>query len=130
MIKPILAVVGVAALACTSFYVSTQVGLQTEGWHDVTLEMPRHPGYGTVGQTYTTPDGSKVLVSAVRREDGKYLIDARVQGTHRYALALFPLRWEHSFAMDQPSVEWTLRDACGSRVALARPSGREWHLLN
>jgi len=130
MSKSFLAVIGVAALVGSGFYVSTRVGLQTEGWYDVTVEMPRNPGYASVGQTYSTPDGSKVLVTSVRREQGKHVIHARVQGTHRYALALFPVRCEHSFAMDQPSMEWTLRQACGSTAPLDRPCGREWHVLN
>lgn len=130
MIKLILAVVGFAALAGSSIYVSTQVGLQTEGWHEVVVELPRNPGYAAVGQTYPTPDGSKVLVTAVRRENGKHLVHAKIQGTHRYALTLFPIRCEHSFAMDQPSLEWTLRQACGSPIPLDRPCGRQWHLLN
>jgi hypothetical protein len=130
MSKSFLAVVGVAALVCTSFYVSTQVGLQTEGWHDVTVEMPRNPGYAAVGQTYFTPDGSKLLVTSVRRDHGKHIIDARIQGTHRYVVGLFPLRLDHSFAMDRPSMEWTLRQAFGSNALLGRPGGREWHVLD
>ena len=130
MSKSILAIVGAAALAGTAIYVSTQVGLQTEGWHEVVVELPKNPGYAAVGQTYSTPDGSKVLVTAVRRENGKHLMQARIQGTHRYTLALFPIRCEHSFAMDQPSLEWTLRQTCGSPTPLARPAGREWHVLN
>jgi len=130
MSKSILAIVGAAALVGSSIYVSTQVGLQTEGWHEVVVELPKNPGYAAVGQTYSTPDGSKVLVTAVRRENGKHVMQAKIQGTHRYALALFPIRFEHTFAMDQPSLEWTLRQACGSSTPLGRPAGREWHVLN
>ena len=130
MSKSIFAVIGAAALTGSCFYVSTQVGLQTEGWHEVVVELPRNPGYAAVGQTYSTPDGSKVLVTAVRRENGKHIVEAKTQVTHRYALALFPIRFEHSFAMDQPSVEWTLHQACGSPTPLGTSSGREWHLLN
>ena len=131
MSKSILAIVGAAAIAGSCIYVSTQVGLQTEGWHEVVVEMPRNPGYAAVGQTYSAPDGSKVLVTAVTRDDhGKHLLHAKIQGTHRYVLALDPIRWEHSFAMDQPSLEWTLRHACGSSTPLGRPVGSEWHVLN
>jgi hypothetical protein len=130
MSKSILAIVSAAALVGSSIYVSTQVGLQTEGWHEVVVELPKNPGYAAVGQTYSTPDGSKVLVTAVRRENGKHVMQAKIQGTHRYALALFPIRFEHTFAMDQPSLEWTLRQACGSSTPLGRPAGREWHVLN
>jgi hypothetical protein len=130
MSKSFLAVVGVAVLAGSSFYVSTRVGLQTEGWHEVTVAMPRNPGYASVGQTFCTPDGSKLLVTSVRREEGKHVVDAKIQGTHRYLLGLFPLRLDHSFAMDRQSMEWTIRQACGSTAPLGRPEGREWHELN
>ncbi len=131
MLKPILAVVGAAALVGSSIYVSTQVGLRSEGWHEVVVELPRNPDYAAVGQTYPTPDGSKVLVTAVRREHGKHLVHARIHGSHRYVLAFFPVRWEHSFAMDRASLEWTLRQACGlSPAPLGRPCGRQWHVLN
>jgi hypothetical protein len=132
MIKRILAVVVAATLVGSSIYISTQIGLQSEGWHEVMVELPRNPtDYAAVGQTYSTPDGSKVLVTAVRREHGKFRIHARIQGTHRYALALSPLRWEHSFAMDQGSLEWTLRQVCGlSPAPLGRACEREWHVLH
>lgn len=131
MIKPILAIAGAAAVIGTSIYVSTQVGLQAEGWHDVVVEIPRNPGYAAVGQTYATPDGSKVLITAVTREQGKHFIHARVQGTHRYALALFPTHWEHSFAMDRPSLDWTLRQAARQTPEpLDHAVGRQWHVLN
>jgi hypothetical protein len=129
MSRSFLAVVGVAAVACTGFYVSTQVGLQSEGWHDVTVELPRNPGYAAVGQTYSTPDGSKLLVTSVRRDHQKHVVEGRIQGTHRYVVGLFPIRIEHSFAMDRPSAEWALRQACGATAPLGRPEGRQWHVL-
>ncbi|MCW1885585.1 hypothetical protein OKA04_12670 [Luteolibacter flavescens] len=131
LFKPTLATLGVSALIVTCTYVSTEVGLRSEGWHEVTVEMPRNPGYGTVGQSLFTPDGSKVLVTAVTKENGKHLVHAKVEGTHRYALALFPTRWEHSFAMDTPSLEWTVRQASGQSSTLPSQSGgQRWHVLN
>ncbi|MCW1924491.1 hypothetical protein OKA05_18135 [Luteolibacter arcticus] len=131
LIKPALVALGAGTLFATSYYLSTQVGLQSEGWHEVTVEMPRNPGYAAVGQSYFTPDGSKVLVTAATRQDGKHQLHAKVQGTHRYAVALFPVRLEHSFAMDTPSLEWTLRQASGQTPAQwIAPAGRQWHVLN
>jgi len=131
LFKPALVALGAGTLIASSFYISTEVGLRSQGWHDVTVEMPRNPGYAAVGQSYFTPDGSKVLVTAVTRHDGKYVLHAKVQGTHRYALAMFPPRCEHCFAMDTPSLEWTLRQASGQSPApLNQAVGRQWHVLN
>jgi hypothetical protein len=96
------------------------------------VEVPRNPGYSAVGQSYFTPDGSKVLVTAVTRgQGGKHQLHAKVEGTHRYALAMFPTRWEHSFSMDRPSLEWTLRQAGGQgTVPLDHAPGRSWHVLH
>jgi hypothetical protein len=132
MLKRTLAVVGAAALVGSCIYISTQVGLRSEGWHELVVELPRNPNdYATVGQTFSTPDGCKVLVTAVRREGGRHLIAARIQGTHRYALTLSPVGWEHSFAMDQGALEWTLQQACGlSPAPLGRACERQWHVLH
>ncbi|MEK7949563.1 hypothetical protein [Luteolibacter soli] len=131
LFKPALVALGAGTLIAGSYYVSTEVGLQTEGWHEVSVEMARNPGYAAVGQSYFTPDGSKLLVTAITRHEGKFILQARVQVTHRYALAMFPTRWEHSFAMDTPSVEWTLRQASGQPPApLTAAIGRQWHVLN
>jgi len=131
LFKPVLVALGAGVLTTISYYISTAVGLQSEGWHEVSMEMPRNPGYAAVGQSYSTPDGSKLLVTAVTRHEGKFTLHAKVQGTHRYALAMFPTRWEHTFAMDTPSVEWTLRQAGGLPPApLSKAAGRQWHVLN
>lgn len=131
MHKAFLAIPGSALLFGFCCYVSTQIGLRTEGWHPVVLELPGPPEFKAVGQTFPTPDGSKVLVTEVTRAHrGKHAIHAKVHGTHRYALAFFPTRWEHSFAMDRPSVEWTLRQAGGMPPApLNQEAGRRWHVL-
>ena len=132
MRKALLAISAAALLFGTCFYVSTEVGLQTKGWHDVVVETAGRPAYAAVGHSYFTPDGSKVLVTAVTRaKGGKHRIHARVEGTHRYALALFPTRWEHSFSMDRPSLEWTLRQAGGQASGpLETMPGRRWHPVN
>jgi hypothetical protein len=132
LIKPALAALGATTLFAASFYVSTEVGFQTSGWHEVTVELPRNPGFAAVGQTFATPDGSKLLVTAIRPgESGKHHIHGKVEGMHRYALALFPTRWEHSFAMDRSSLEWTLRHAGGQPLSpLESPPQRRWHVLN
>lgn len=132
LFKPVLFALGAGALVTTSYYVSTEVGLRSEGWHEVSVEMPRSPGYAAVGQSYSTPDGSKLLVTAVTRHEGKYTLHAKVQVTHRYALAMFPTRWEHTYSMDMPSVEWTLRHQAGGLppVPMSKAAGRQWHVLN
>ena len=132
MHKTFIAIPGTVLLLGVCCYVSTQVGLRTEGWHKVVLELPHDPGYESVGQTFPTPDGSKVLVTAVTRtRQGKHEVQAQIHGTHRYALALFPTRWEHSFAMDRPALEWTLRQAGGMPTTpMDQGVGRRWHVLN
>ena len=122
----------VRGIFTTSFFVSTQVGLRSEGWHEVTLDLARNPGYAAVGRTYSSPDGSKVMVTGISgTERGKPQVSANVYGTHRYALALFPLRWEHSFEMDRPALDWTLRQATNQPpAALDHAVGRQWHVLN
>ena len=132
MNKAFIAIPGTALLFVFCCYVSTQVGLRTEGWYRVVVELPENPGYDAVGQTFPTPDGSRVLVTSVTRAGhGKHAIHAKVQGTHRYALAFFPTRWEHSFAMDRPALEWSLRQAGGMPIApMEQAAGRRWHVLN
>ena len=128
--KVLSASLGLASLFAASYHVCTEVGLRTEGWHEVTVELPRHPGYAAVGQSFATPDGSKVLVTAVTRERDRYRIHANIHGTHRHALSLFPVRWQHAFAMDMPGLEWTLQRIAGTPPAPHLPAGRQWHVLN
>jgi hypothetical protein len=125
--------VGAAGLIGFCFYACTQIGLRRAGWHEVVVELPSHPGYGSVGQTFTAPDGAKVLVTSVRRgATGRHLIHARVEGIHRHALAGIPpaFHWEHSFQMDSGGIEWVLRRECGLPVDGLNQAGRRWHLLN
>lgn len=132
MRKEFLAIPGTALLLGVCGYVSTQIGLRTEGWHQVVVELSRDPGYEAVGQTFSTPDGGKILVTSVTRaRQGKHEVQAQIHGTHRYALAFFPTRLEHSFAMDRPALEWTLRQAGGMPTApMEQAVERRWHVLN
>lgn len=124
---------GAAGLFSFCLYVCTEIGLRREGWHEVVVEMHHAPHYGAVGQTYFTPDGSRVMVTAVRRgENGSHRMHASVQGVHRYALAGLPpdFRWEHTFSMDTAALEWTLRQASGAVASAPASAGRQWHALH
>lgn len=131
--KPALAFFGALTVIVGSYFGSTQLGLRSEGTLDVQVEASKQPSYAAVGQNLYTQDGTKLLLTSITRPDGtkgsKHVIHAKVKGTHRYALQLFPTRMVHTFSMDQGSIERTLKEATGEEPGTFIASNRQWHLV-
>ncbi|WP_035612257.1 hypothetical protein [Haloferula sp. BvORR071] len=110
---------------------STQLGLRTEGWREVTVEVAKPPSYEQVGQNLFTPDGTRIILNSITPGDGNYggkhFICANVRVTNRLTLNPFPLHMVSSYAMDQVAVERTVREAVGADPGKFQPSQREWH---
>jgi hypothetical protein len=131
MIKPLLMGLGTAGLISGSYLGSTQLGLRTEGWREVTVEVSKLPSYDRVGQNLYTPGGTRVILSSITPLEGnyggRYSIRANVRVTNRLALNPFPIRMVRSYAMDQIAVERSIREAVGADPGKFQPSQREWH---
>ena len=127
MIKPFFAAVGLIGLFTGSYFGSTKLGLRSEGWQQVTLDLPGKPSYEAVGQNRYTTDGTRLIVTEIRRgHGGGYVVKADVRVTKRLALALFPTRMVGSYAIDRKAVERTIREAAGCAPGKFEPSGKEW----
>jgi hypothetical protein len=131
--KPVLAFFGALAVTVGSYFGSTQLGLRTEGSLDVQIDASKSPSYAAVGQNLYTADGTTLLLTSITRDrattGGKHVIHAKVKGTHRYALQLFPTRMVHSFSMDRQAVERTLREAAGEPQGQFVATDRQWHVV-
>jgi hypothetical protein len=133
MMKPLLVLSAVPLLAAGSYYCSTEIGLRTTGWTDVVVDTTKVPSYAPVGQNVYSADGTKLLVTSISRVSGengmKHEIHASVQGTHRYALQLFPTRMVHTFSMDRKAVDRAVLEAAGVPSGQYEASHQEWHVL-
>jgi hypothetical protein len=131
MIKVTLMSLAGAGIAIGSYFGSTELGLRTEAWREVTVEVAQPPKYDRVGQNLFTPDGTRMLVSSIQpageNYGGKYLITAQVRVTERLTLQPQRGRMARSYAMDRGAVERTLREAAGVDPGKFQPSQREWH---
>ena len=131
MIKPIFAAIGLTGLFTGSYFGSTKLGLRTEGWQRVAFEVAEKPCYDAVGQNLFTPDGTRLIVTEIRRrQGGGHLVAADVRVTHRLALDLFPTRMVRSYAIDRKAVERVVREATGQVPGRFEPSGKEWVAVN
>lgn len=131
--KSLLVFSAVPLLAAGSYYCSTEIGLRTNGWTDVVVSTAKVPSYAPVGQNVFSADGTKLLVTSISRvagQDGmKHEIHASVQGTHRYALQLFPTRMVHTFSMDRKAVDRAVLESAGITGGQFEASRKEWHIL-
>lgn len=131
MIKATLMSLAGAGIVNGSYYGSTQLGLRTEAWRELTVELSQPPKYDRVGQNLFAPDGTRMVLSSIQpagpNYGGKYLVTAKVEVTERLALELFERRMARSYAMDQVAVERTIREAVGVDAGKFRASQREWH---
>jgi hypothetical protein len=131
--KPVLAIFGTLIVIVGSYFGSTELGLRSEGTLDVQVEALKTPSYAAVGQDLYTADGTKLLLTSITRPNGtrggKHVIHAKVKGTHRYALQLFPTRMVHTFSMDRSAIERTLREAAGEAPGAFVASDRQWHVV-
>lgn len=131
MIKATLMSLAGAGIVTGSYFGSTQLGLRTEAWREVTVEVAQPPKYDRVGQNLFAPDGTRLMMSSIRpingNYGGKYLITAQVRVTERLALQPHQGRMARSYAMDRGAVERTLREAAGVDPGKFQPSQREWH---
>jgi hypothetical protein len=131
MIKATLMSLAGAGIVIGSYYGSTKLGLRTEAWQEVTVEIAQVPKYDQVGQNLFAPDGTKMILNSIRpaggNYGGKYLITAQVRVTERLALEPFQGRMARSYAMDRTAVDRTLREAVGVDPGKFQPSEREWH---
>jgi len=130
MIKPTLAATGLISLFAGSFYGSTELGLRSTGWREIEVKVASRPSYSEVGKNLFTNDGTKLLVTSIKRGKGaQHMIRAKVQVTERKALSLFPLRWSRSFSMDQAAAERTVLEAAGISPGAFVPSTPKWHAV-
>jgi hypothetical protein len=131
--KPVLAFFGALTVIVGSYFGSTQLGLRSEGTLDVQVDASRIPSYSAVGQDLYTADGTRLLLTSITRPNGtkggKHVIHAKVKGTHRYALQLFPTRMVHTFSMDRGAIERTLREAVGETPEAFVAADRRWHVV-
>ncbi|WP_193214299.1 hypothetical protein [Luteolibacter marinus] len=131
MTKPILAIVAFSLLVSAGFYVATAVGVQVEGRHEITVDVPREPIHSPVGQEIYTPSGARLLVTGISRKGSRRQLTATIYGTHRYSVALFPTRLAHTFSMNRPSVEWTVLQASNLPIdGYPRGSKASWHEIH
>jgi hypothetical protein len=130
MIKPILAAIGLTGLFAGSYLGSTRLGLRTEGWQQVKFEVPGKPSFDAVGQNLYTTDGTRLIITEIRRAGNGHIVAANVRVTRRLALAPFPTRMVRSYAIDRKAVERTLREATGFTPGKFEPSGKEWVAVN
>lgn len=133
MIKATLMSLAGAGIVTGSYFGSTQLGLRTEAWREVTVEVAQPPKYDRVGQNLFAPDGTRLMMSSIRpingNYGGKYLITAQVRVTERLALQPRQGRMARSYAMDRGAVERTLREAAGVDPGKFQPSEKEWHAV-
>jgi hypothetical protein len=131
MIKPFFAAVGLIGLFTGSYFGSTKLGLRTEGWQQVTLEVPGKPSFAAVGQNCYTTDGTRLIVTEIRRgKDGGYVVKADVTVTHRLALSLFPTRMVRSYSINRKAVTRAVHEAAGYDPGKFEPSEKEWVAAN
>jgi hypothetical protein len=127
MIKPFFAAVGLIGLVTGSYLGSTRLGLRTEGWQQVALEVPGKPSFAAVGQNCYTVDGTRLIMTEIRRgKGGGYVVTADVRVTQRLALSLFPTRMVRSYSLDRKAVERAVREAAGCDPGKFEPSEKEW----
>ena len=102
-----------------------------EGWREVSFEVPGRPSFAAVGQNLYTPDGTKLIVTAINPgKGGGHVVEANVRVTHRLALCLFPTRMEQSYALDRTAVERVVLQATGYAPSRFEPSEKEWVVVN
>ena len=131
MIKPIFSALGLVGLFTGSYFGSTELGLRSEGWHEVSFEVPGRPSFDAVGQNLYTPDGTKLIVTAISHgKGGGHVVEANVRVTNRLALCLFPTRMEQSYALDRKAVERVVLQATGYAPGRFEPSEKEWVVVN
>ncbi len=117
-----------AGLVTGSYFGSTALGLRTEGWREVTVEVGQMPSYERVGQNVFTPDGTRVILTSIAPmgRGGSYRVTAQVQVTERLALEVFEGRMARSYAMDRTAVERTVKEAVGVDAGKFQASRKEW----
>lgn len=126
MIKATLMGLAAAGLVTGSYFGSTALGLRTEGWREVAVEVGQVPDYERVGQNLFAADGTRIILSSIQRVGGKYRVTAQVQVTERLALEPFQGRMARSYAMDRTSVERTVKEAVGVDPGRFEPSRKVW----
>lgn len=127
MIRHVFATIGLIGLATGSYFGSTQLGLRTEGWHEVALEVPGRPSFAALGQNLYTTDGTRLFLTSIAPAGhGKHVVQASVRVTNRLALSLFPTRMVRSYAIDRKAVERAVKQATGYVPDKFEPSAKEW----
>lgn len=131
MIKIIYVTIGLAVVSISAGYVAFCSGLQLSGKHELLLNVAQSPSRSTIGVTQYTPEGDKILITAVSEQGPQNQITATVSGTHRYTVALFPTRLVHSFSMNLPVIEWSIRQAESiPTVGYPVDSDHTWHTID
>ncbi|WP_367871482.1 hypothetical protein [Luteolibacter sp. Populi] len=133
MIKTILMGLGAAGLVSGSYFGSTQLGLRTETWREVVVEVSETPSFDSLGQNLFTPDGTRLILTSIRPAGevygGKHRIRANVKVTERLALDVFRSRMVRTYSMDRVAVERTVREAAGLATGKFQPSEATWQEL-
>ena len=131
MIKAAIMCLTAAGITIGSYYGSTELGLRSEAWREVTVEIAQMPKYDRVGHNLFAPDGTRMVLSSIEPRGGNYggnyLITAKVRVTERLALRPLEGKMARSYSMDRPAVERALREAVGADQGKFQASEREWH---